>query len=153
MMTPELKLQIEKETVYSPQAVNVLDLIYPIGAIALGVHPEIGTWEKVTDAAGKALWGSDETNLAGTTIAAGLPLPSIKSGGNHTHYWNGFYGLGSTNDKYCRSRYQLSGDPTDAMTRNDGSHTHSFNEDSIYKSSNNTVQPPAYVVDVWIRTA
>lgn len=143
---------IGTETVYSPQAVNVLDLIYPIGAIALGVHPEIGTWSKITDAAGKALWGSDETHLAGTTIAAGLPLPKIANSGSHTHTWNGFYGLSTTGDKYCQSRNKLS-DPTDTTCNSSGSHTHTFTEDSIYKSSNTTVQPPAYVVDVWIRTA
>lgn len=140
-------------------AINELfDIIYPVGSIFLSasstINPQTlfgGTWEKISS--GKCLWGSDETHSAGNTIEAGLPFPSIKSSGSHTHYWNGYYGLGTTNDKYCRSRYQLSGDPTEAMTRNDGAHTHTFNEDSIYKSTNTTVQPPAFVVDIWKRTA
>lgn len=97
----------------------------------------------IPDLRDKFVQGSGTDHEFGTTYEAGLPLPTIKSDGSHTHYWNGFYGLGSTNDKYCRSRFQLSGDPTEAMTRNDGSHTHTFKEDSIYKSTNTTVQPPS----------
>ena len=43
---------------------DVLDLIYPVGAIALGAKPSIGTWEQIQ---GKFLWASNTAHPAGST--------------------------------------------------------------------------------------
>lgn len=151
---------IGTETIYTPQAVNVLDLIYPIGAIALGVHPEIGTWAKLDGASGKALWGSDSSHLAGTTIAAGLPniKGSFRSGGRNT--WRPGYsgaltaagGTCDTADSGPNDRINAGFDfnAANGTYGADGVQIPAAN--SPYGKSS-TVQPPAYVVDVWIRTA
>lgn len=46
---------------------DVLDLIYPIGAIAIGAKPSIGTWEKIQ---GRFLWASNTAHPAGSTGGA-----------------------------------------------------------------------------------
>ena len=43
---------------------SILDLIYPIGAIAIGAKPSIGTWEQIQ---GKFLWASNTAHPAGNT--------------------------------------------------------------------------------------
>lgn len=43
---------------------SILDLIYPVGAIAIGAKPSIGTWEKIQ---GRFLWASNTAHPAGNT--------------------------------------------------------------------------------------
>lgn len=43
---------------------SILDLIYPVGAIAIGAKPSIGTWERIQ---GKFLWASNTAHPAGST--------------------------------------------------------------------------------------
>lgn len=132
---------------------NVLEAMYPVGAIFIGTTNTcpmaalFGTWELVE--AGKALWtgngesgsgitpNADYANApANTTIGAGLP--------NHTHNvayrdvatWGGaFNGVGSGGSYFAFLNVSSSGA-----------------SNSIYGKST-TVQPPAYVVNVWRRTA
>jgi hypothetical protein len=158
---------------------SVLSALYPIGSIYIGTQSTCplatliagSTWELVT--ANKSLWTGDGTN-ANTSIAAGLP--------NHTHgfgrqagdnrgnfvwnnqnedyilgsqagsvYWNGSgssTGTGSLpagssmNDK-LGFNYTLS----TSLAKTDD-----LASDGVYGNST-TVQPPAYVVNVWRRTA
>ena len=43
---------------------SILDLIYPIGSIAIGAKPSIGTWERIQ---GRFLWASNTAHPAGNT--------------------------------------------------------------------------------------
>ena len=43
---------------------SILDLIYPVGAIAIGAKPSIGTWERIQ---GRFLWASNTAHPAGNT--------------------------------------------------------------------------------------
>lgn len=131
---------------------NVLEAIYPVGAVYIGTQNTcpmeqfFGTWELV--ATGKALWGgngltssgttptSDYANApANTTIDAGLP--------DHNHTLStakivSSWGEGGNNAPRVENR---------SVTTDNAS-----SSNVIYGNST-TVQPPAYVVNVWRRTA
>lgn len=133
---------------------NILELIYPVGSIYIGTQNTShgcplryiisnSEWELVSS--GKALWIGDGTN-ANTTIEAGLP--------NITGNATGF-GSGQTHT-YSDALFQ-SGDASGTFEKGSGGHHFDLGFDasksnSIYGSST-TVQPPAYVVNVWRRTA
>jgi len=136
-----------------PSAKCVYDLlkaIYPVGSVYLSTNSTcplsalFGTWELVSS--DRALWTGDGTN-GNTTIAAGLPnitgqLTAIASGnsssasGCFTHTDTGNCTLGSSGGSDYR-RINLN----------------ASNVSSIYSDDVTTVQPPAYVVNVWRRTA
>ncbi len=110
-----------------------------------------GTWVQVS--AGRALWGADSSHAGGTTISAGLP--NIK--GTWHNYGEGsgvatmknsitgcVYGVNTTSPGWGTS---TGIDQDNYMLGIDASRS-----SSIYGNST-TVQPPAYVVYVWKRTA
>ena len=129
---------------------GLLSNVYPVGSIYIGTQSTCplseliadSTWELVSS--GKALWTGDGTN-ADTTVAAVLPnitgtfasqdmIPSAFSGaftavsrGNASSAYSGVTAQYSANFDASRSS-------------------------SIYGNSD-TVQPPAYIVNVWKRTA
>ena len=130
----------------------ILESVYPVGAIYIGTQstcPMSGlitgsTWELV--ATNKALWGGDGTN-ANTTKNAGLP--------NIT----GTFGARSFTDdeltvsgafKTVEMSKQTSQSFNSQQSQQFGFDASLSN--SIYGNSD-TVQPPAYVVNVWRRTA
>ena len=111
----------------------------PIASLVPG-----STWSLV--ASGKALWTGTGSNAA-TTIDAGLPnitgSVSLDIGGvkNNTTPSGAF-----TKDSSFTGYYGEHG----TTVHNLGFNAH--NSNSIYGNSS-TVQPPAYVVNVWRRTA
>lgn len=131
---------------------------YPIGSIYLSlndVNPSTkfgGTWEKV--GTGKCLWLADSNHSAGSEISAGLP--------NITGT-NAPYGIEPAYSAYSvyEGAFFLS---DDTGATNGYGHTvnsagsvkkikfDASRSNSIYGSST-TVQPPAYVVIAWKRTA
>lgn len=131
-------------------SVSSLEQIYPVGSIYIGTQAEcpfkdiFGTWSKISE--GKCLWGSDSTHAVGTSITAGLPKPTITaksqwryvSGGGGAEYTihggTGNSGAGALKDNNV------------VVT------TATVNDDSIYGKST-TVQPPAFCVNIWQRTA
>lgn len=131
----------------APVVISILEQIYPVGAIYIGTTSTcpmaalFGTWELVAE--NRALWTGNGTN-ANTTIAAGLPNitggfigDNEMAGTTFGAFYNGgtVTGAGAQNDTPAsRIRFDAS------------------RSISIYGSSN-TVQPPAYVVNVWRRTA
>ena len=140
---------------------KLLDKVYPIGSIYLGVTATcpiadlgVGTWTLV--ASDLSLQGSG-TNAAGTTLSAGLPnlvggSDSVLLSGGGTSAT----GVFADNNYYSRlggyTQYPnwniLSGGSEKYRDLNfDASLSN-----SIYGASS-TVQPPAYVVNVWQRTA
>ena len=127
---------------------TMLSTLYPVGSIYIGTQSTCplatlisgSTWTIV--ATDKALWGGDGTN-ADTTIAAGLP--NIKA--NFDYTVSSTAPTGATNNVARADGFvavkQYEGYETDF----DASRS-----SSIYGSST-TVQPPAYRVNVWKRTA
>lgn len=125
-----------------------LQSMYPVGAVFIGTQNTcpmsalFGTWTLV--ASGKALWTGDGTN-GDTTIAAGLP--------NITGSWTN---LGKTASAgagavKCTTRSWGNRDASDGQ--NSGQYTFDASRSSAIYGASTTVQPPAYVVNVWKRTA
>lgn len=138
---------------------NVINRIYPVGSIYITVSSSnpatllgLGTWILVSS--GRVLQGADANHAAGTTIEAGLPditgSFSIINHNPNNHTYSGAF-LKATNGEYPITG--LSNGP--AWTEGWGNITERFdasNSNSIYGNSN-TVQPPAFVVNIWQRTA
>ena len=130
---------------------ELLQVIYPVGAIYIGITTEcpiaslFGTWEKVSE--GRVLQGSDDTHEAGTTIEAGLPnITGSLSASN-------MFPFGSASGAF--SSLTSAGGYTGANSGAGGYHNVNFNAENsnpIYGASD-TVQPPAFVVNIWRRVA
>lgn len=131
-------------------SIETLKAIYPVGAIFIGTTSTcpmatfFGTWELVSS--GKALWTGDGTN-ANTTIEAGLPnitgqLTVYSARGSGSNPSGSMYIVSSEKTNGCT----LASDPVDRIGID------ASRSNAIYGNSN-TVQPPAYVVNVWRRTA
>lgn len=131
---------------------TILSTLYPVGSLYLGTQstcPLItlipgSTWELV--AAGRSLQGSSTNHAANTTIDAGLP--------NITGNING---VKSTSSNYTDGFVQWTkGSAEGVYGSGAGAYgTHNFDasrSSSIYGNSS-TVQPPAYVTNIWRRTA
>jgi hypothetical protein len=127
-------------------SVETLKIIYPVGAVYIGTTSTcpmatfFGTWELVSS--GKALWTGNGSN-ANTTIEAGLP--------DHTHAIKirkndstGHHANGNMIPHIYTDGYTYQGDTSAAKNASESN--------PIYGRSS-TVQPPAYVVNVWRRTA
>ena len=125
--------------------------VYPVGSIYLSVNgtnpSELfgGTWARI--GSGRVLQGADDTHAAGSTIEAGLPNIKGKIDHNYGETKNVLSGVfastaGST--KILREEWT---EGNDVAISFDASRSN-----SVYGKSN-TVQPPAFVVNIWVRTA
>ena len=148
---------------------TLLETLYPVGAIYIGtmsvcpLSALFGTWELV--GAGKVLQGADANHLAGSSIEAGLPnitgtyapllngtdtYPSTVSSSLSASNLSGAFTLDNTNNgrdwHFNTSTYQYNSN-NHANLKLDASLSN-----SIYGNSD-TVQPPAFVVNIWKRTA
>ena len=154
-VSEELMLKVNTiNSQLSSTILSNLQSVYPIGSLYIGVTDTcpianlFGTWEKVSS--GRVLQGADGSQEVGTTVEAGLPNItgdvqwtgngrdvgnySIKSGCFSGSYRGG-YGNG---DQYSNG-YVINFDASKS--------------NSIYKDDCDTVQPPAYLVNIWKRTA
>ena len=146
---------------------TMLATLYPVGSIYIGTQSTCplttlisgSTWELVSG--GRVLQGADSSHSANSTIAAGLPnitgtIGYLKqaSSGNYSNPINIKTGVFSNS-------YETTVSPQALILRtgsNEGSTRtgiidfHASRSSSIYGSSS-TVQPPAYVVNIWRRTA
>ena len=130
-----------------------MNSLYPVGSIYLGTQSTCplaalipnSTWELI--AADRVLQGAGSNHAAGTTIEAGLPnITGAVNGGAGdwtSHTANGAFRaktksgeIGSSGTAI--SKYMLELNAAWSST--------------IYGNSS-TVQPPAYVVNIWKRTA
>lgn len=138
-------------------SLNLLKTIYPVGSIYIGTTEQcplstlFGTWEKVSG--GRVLQGADNNHAAGTTIAAGLPnitgsVSTSASDDFMTKYTGESSGAFNRITGWCDHQATNSGG-SDCIK---GFNFNAFRSSSIYGQSN-TVQPPAYVVNIWRRTA
>lgn len=149
------------ESVYTKSEINMMmsnitstifGSIYPVGSLYFGEQEVCpmqsvitgSVWEKVS--VGRVLQGADSEHTVGTTIEAGLPNIAgyYNVVTNSSGLWSAggaFYqgdrvGVGSSDSSTTASRLQF-----DASRSS-----------SVYGGSN-TVQPAAYVVNIWKRTA
>lgn len=133
----------------------MLQALYPIGSLYISTSNTnplenlFGTWELV--AADRVLQGSSNNHEAGTTIAAGLPniTGTFKALTHHAY----------DQDMALSGMFKNNG-RTSGHNIGDGGTWSDFNiigadasrSSSIYGNST-TVQPSAYVVNIWRRTA
>jgi hypothetical protein len=142
---------------------NILSELYPVGAIYIGTQATCplatlisgSTWVLVSE--GRVLQGADSGHAAGTTINAGLPnitgnLRGVQGGPSAAYNWgfgtnsDGVFSVTQNLTKY--NRYAGEYDQVNGNVANfDASRS-----SAIYGNST-TVQPPAYVVNIWRRTA
>ena len=126
------------------RAAAIFDLVYPIGSIfaTTGSAPARGTWEEI--AQGRTLQGADSNHAAGTTIEAGLP--NFK---------------GTFNTDYARVTGHITtknvtvstGIAAATSSNSDETVTIDLSKASRIYGKSSTVQPPAYVVHFYRRTA
>lgn len=130
----------------------MLQALYPIGSLYISTSNTnplenlFGTWELV--AADRVLQGSSNNHAAGTTIAAGLP--------NITGGFTGGTDYGGGGQQWGASRiYGYTGgvDPGDGRAHVNCNYNFDASRSSSVYGASNTVQPPAYVVNIWRRTA
>lgn len=119
--------------------------VYTVGSIYLSVNStnpsELfgGTWQSI--GSGRVLQGADSTHAAGSTIEAGIP--NIK--GEFPLYYGNPSPTAEPAPGLCMANEAMmevsGGFPIDAS-----------NFSPVYGRSD-TVQPPAFVVNIWVRTA
>ena len=148
-------LNEEEESV---QLLGIVDLVYPVGSIYMSVNdasPAVlfgGTWEQIGQ--GRTLWGAGNGYTPGTTVEAGLPniTGQYAMDRNASSLLNGdgkFAGAFTSKATLSNStngvQYRASTNGLDLAF--DASLSN-----PIYGNST-TVQPPAFVVYMWQRTA
>lgn len=147
---------------------SLIEAIYPVGSIYIGTQSTCplatiisgSTWELVSE--GRVLQGSDSNHNAGTTIEAGLPNHTHSASSNETGAHTHTVGGSDSTTTNPRDGFDLEGNglyyrTTNINTSSAGKHSHTItvgnvNNNNIYGNST-TVQPPAYVVNIWERTA
>lgn len=142
---------------------TLLELLYPVGAIYIGTCAScplatlgIGTWQLVST--GRVLQGKNTGQNPGDTVAAGLPnitgsiSPTILTGANNYYALpaHGASGAFGTNSNTTRPYFTTTG--TSTATRDTGINIDASRSSLIYGNST-TVQPPAYIVNIWERVS
>jgi len=130
---------------------NMLKSLYPVGSVYIGTQSTCplatlisgSTWTLV--AANKALWTGTGTN-GNSTINAGLPNISGRIGGLSYDNQNSIDSMTGAFHWGTEKKNGAGGGSEDRYAYFDASRSN-----SIYGNST-TVQPPAYVVNVWRRT-
>lgn len=127
---------------------EVVAAIYPVGSYYISesnTNPSSylgGTWVKKGQ--GRCLWGADSSHAAGTTIAAGLPDITGTFDGNVND------GTERKTGAFYTANYNSYGADGDS-----GGGTVGFaaSRSNVIYGRSTTVQPPALVVNIWVRTA
>jgi len=134
--------------------VDFVNAVYPVGALYFGntstcpLASITGTWTLVSS--GKAIMGADNDHAIGTTATAGLPnIQGTLTSANLGWYDDNHITSGAfvrTEDREHGYGSIGSGQPNIKLVFD------ASNSSSIYGNSS-TVQPPAYYVNIWERTA
>ena len=150
-VSEELELKVNTiNSQLSSSVLSNLQAVYPVGSLFISTTDTcpianlFGTWEKVAD--GRVLQGVRGSQEAGSTLEAGLPnlKGSIASGGDV----NGSRADGKLFKEVSRgATIQSTGSQAWYNCNFDASRLN-----PIYGNSD-TVQPPAYLVNIWKRTA
>ena len=134
---------------------GLLEAIYPVGSVYIGTQATCPmstvmsgtTWTLISSE--KALWTGDGTN-GGTTINAGLPditgSITLRDSAQSQSDVDGAFAFDTTS-----SSGNWTG--TNQQTRQYFKANFSASSSNAIYGASNTVQPPAYVVNVWERTA
>jgi hypothetical protein len=145
-VSEELNLKVNTiNSQLSSSVLSNLQSVYPIGSLYIGINDNcpianlFGTWEKVAE--GLCLQGAKGSQVPGETVEAGLP--------NITGEFTG--GCGGSSGAFAYKTNTSGG-------QDGGSYKESINTFDASRSNNiygksSTVQPPAYLVNVWKRTA
>ena len=143
------ELMLKVNTINSQLSSNVLSnlqSIYPVGSLYIGTTDNcpianlFGTWEKVAE--GLCLQGVSGSQVAGNTVEAGLPNIT-----GNAYFYSGLNGADGAFAFHQHGGNAGSGSPASGNFSFDASRS-----SSIYGKST-TVQPPAYLVNIWKRTA
>lgn len=146
-ISKELNLKVDTiNSQLSSSVLSNLQSIYPVGSLYIGTTDTcpitnlFGTWEKIEE--GLCLQSVKGDQVAGETVEAGLPniTGHINAGGLAGNASGAFYENNTT-------WYGHDEGWTVAAHGFDASRS-----SSIYGKSS-TVQPPAYLVNIWKRTA
>ena len=139
----------------SSSILSNLQSVYPIGSLYIGTTDNcpianlFGTWEKVSE--GRVLQGADGEQEVGSVVEAGLPNitaecdPYENGWGNSIAIRNTKGAFYTTTTRNCINRREAGSSPC-------GIGFDASRSNSIYGKSN-TVQPPAYLVNIWKRVA
>ena len=133
---------------------NIFSELYPVGSIYMGVQNTcplatlIPNSEWTLVAVNKAIYGGDGSQ-AGTSLTAGLP--NITGSASNVFMNNESTSDGALSKVPSSSVFNVTTSGGSAHTTGTISFSASISN-SIYGASN-TVQPPAYIVNVWQRTA
>ena len=149
-ISEELMLKVNTiNSQLSSKVLSNLQSIYPVGSLYIGTTDTcpianlFGTWEKIEE--GLCLQSVKGSQVAGTTVGAGLPNITGYIGVEvDTGKVGGAFYKNSSNVSKCNG---TSGERNIAQVTLDASRS-----SSIYGKSS-TVQPPAYLVNIWKRTA
>lgn len=146
-VSEELNLKVNTiNSQLSSSVLSNLQSVYPVGSLYIGTTDTcpianlFGSWEKVAE--GLCLQGATGSQVTGETVEAGLPNITgsivIPSRGSSTGAFV------DSNFSACDWIYGSGQQKTTTLNAS--------RSNSIYGKSN-TVQPPAYLVNVWKRTA
>lgn len=133
---------------------SMLELLYPVGAVYIGTMDVcplatlgIGSWEKIAE--DQVLQGSSLNHNAGATIAAGLP--NITGEAHNFRTSNGAdSGFSGAFSYTATTTYPNDNSSHTSRTYYNGITLDASRSNSIYGNSD-TVQPPAFVVNIWRR--
>ena len=150
--------QIATTAFVQTEVSNLLATLYPVGAIYIGTQATCplatlisgSTWALVS--AGRVLQGADSGHAAGTTIEAGLPNIT---GSFTSQFTISQKNNGTTTGALRTYNTSTSGYFGSEIPDNLWGYGFSFDaslSNPIYGNST-TVQPPAYCVNIWRRTA
>ena len=147
-VSEELNLKVNTiNSQLSSSVLSNLQSVYPIGSLYIGINDTcpianlFGTWEKVAE--GLCLQGATGSQVPGETVEAGLP--------DHQHAPL-YIEASGFDDGEEGTRFEASNREVIGVRQNPNSHTGYVSNNSIYGKSP-TVQPPAYLVNIWKRTA
>ena len=141
----------------------LVDMFYPVGSVymttsdTLPAFMSYGTWEEI--ASDRVLQGASSSHKAGSTVAAGLPtLPEIELLYRQDTTSSGVYDSTYGHNGKTGSSYSNTSGTDEYMQscKTDGKTLAPFG--AVYYSStiygaSTTVQPPAYIVHIYKRTA
>ncbi len=135
---------------------ELLNKIYPIGSIYISVNQTSpasfigGTWQALDE--GRTLWTTTTAGQGGTTVSAGLPNieGSLESVVMAKTYDNQPYSTGALS--FGNNVVSISGAGNGWWTYLKPLYFNANDDNDIYGNST-TVQPPAFIVYMWKRTA
>ena len=146
------ELMLKVNTINSQLSSNVLSnlqSIYPVGSLYIGTTDTcpianlFGTWEKVSE--GRVLQGVSGSQVAGNTVEAGLP--NITGAFDRANRNGAGAATGAFSNGKGQGGFARDGSRDSSLVNFDASAS-----SPIYGKSD-TVQPPAYLVNIWKRTA